>query len=54
MIEASIRDAKGDGASNLRIAAGDVISVEETPLTFALGTIQTFFRFGFSAALPLF
>lgn len=54
VIEASIRDAKGDGASNVRLAAGDVVSVEETPLTFAIGTIQTFFRFGFSAALPLF
>ena len=54
VIEASIREAKGDGPSNVRLAAGDVVSVEETPLTFALGTLQTFFRFGFSAALPLF
>ena len=54
VIEASMREAKAGGPSNLRLAAGDVVSVEETPLTFALGTVQTFFRFGFSAALPIF
>ena len=54
IIEASVREAKADSVSNLRLAMGDVVSVEETPLTFALGTLQTFFRFGFSAALPIF
>lgn len=49
---ASLRAAKQGGADNVRLAAGDVISVEETPLTATLGAIQTFFRVGFSAALP--
>lgn len=52
VITASVRDAKRGGASNLRLAAGDVVSVEETPLTFTVGTIQSFVRFGFSAAVP--
>ena len=54
VIEASIRDAKSDGASNLRLAAGDVVSVEETPLTFVFGTLQQMIRFGFSASIPMF
>ena len=49
VIEASIREAKSDGASNLRLAAGDVVSVEETPLTFMFVTLQQMIRFGFSA-----
>jgi hypothetical protein len=34
------------------LAPGDVVSVEETPLTFTVGTIQSFVRFGFSSAIP--
>jgi len=52
VIAASVRDAKRGGASNLRLAPGDIVSVEETPLTFTVGTIQSFVRFGFSAAVP--
>ena len=52
VIECSIRDAKRGGSANLVLAAGDVVSVEETPLTFTVGTIQNFIRVGFSAAVP--
>lgn len=52
VIDASIREAKMGGEANLELAAGDVVSVEETPTTFAVETIRTFFRVGFSAAIP--
>lgn len=54
VIEASIREAKLDGASNIRLAPGDVVSVEETPTTFVIGTMRDLFRFGFSSAIPGF
>src|SRR5262249_29553585 len=52
VIEASVRDAKRDGRSNIRLAEGDIVTVEETPLTFTVGTLREFIRFGFSAAIP--
>jgi len=52
VIEASIREAKRGGPANLLLAPGDVVSVEETPLTFTVSTIQNFVRFGFSSAIP--
>ncbi|MBI2478564.1 MAG: polysaccharide biosynthesis/export family protein [Planctomycetia bacterium] len=54
VIQASIRSAKGDTTSNIRLAPGDVVSVEETPTTFVLGTLKDFIRFGFSAGIPGF
>jgi polysaccharide export outer membrane protein len=54
VIEASVREAKRDGAANIRLAAGDVVSVEQTPLTFAVETINSFVRFGFTSAIPGF
>jgi polysaccharide export outer membrane protein len=53
-IEVSVAEAKRDAASNLRLASGDVISVEETPVTFVLETLQRFVRVGLSSSLPLF
>ncbi len=52
VIQASVSNAKRDTSSNIRLAAGDVISVEETPTTFVVGTIREFVGFGFSAAIP--
>ncbi|MCH5375674.1 MAG: polysaccharide export protein [Planctomycetes bacterium] len=52
VIQCSVRDAKRGGKANLLLAPGDVVSVEETPLTFTVGTIQSFVRFGFSSAIP--
>jgi len=54
VITASVQAAKSDSNSNIRLAAGDVVSVEETPTTFVVGTIRDFVRFGFSSALPGF
>lgn len=54
VIEASVRAAKEDANSNIRLASGDVVSVEETPTTFIVGTIRDFVRFGFSSAIPGF
>jgi len=53
-IKVSVREAKTSGESNLRLAAGDVVSVEETPLTFVVDTLSRFVRVGLSSSLPLF
>ncbi len=52
VIEASLSDARSGGPDNLRLAPGDIVSVEETPTTMVVQSIQSFFRFGFSAAVP--
>jgi len=52
VIAASVRDAKLGGPSNLRLAPGDIVSVEETPLTFTVGTIRSFVGIGFGASIP--
>ena len=51
VIQVSVRKAMREGGENLRLAPGDVVSVEETPVTAVLGTLQKFLRFGFSSAL---
>jgi len=52
LIAASMKEAKRGGPANLRLGPGDIVSVEETPLTFTVGTIRSFIRFGFSSAIP--
>lgn len=52
VIEASIKEAREGGQSNLMLADGDVVSVEETASTMVVQAVQTFFRVGFSAAIP--
>jgi polysaccharide export outer membrane protein len=54
VVKASVREAKRGGDANLRLAPGDVVSVEETPATFAVETLRDLVRFGFSAAVPFF
>jgi polysaccharide export outer membrane protein len=54
VIETSLSDAKHDDASNIRLAPGDVVSVEETPQTTMNYIITNIFRFGFAASVPLF
>lgn len=54
VIMASVRQAKADGQANLRLAPGDLVSVEETPVTFTVETLRSLVRFGFSAATPFF
>ncbi len=52
-ISASIRRAKRNPEENLRLAPGDVVSVEETPATM-LADVVNIVRFGVGATLPLF
>ncbi len=54
MIQASVRAAKSDPAANLRLAPGDVVSVEETALTFTLETFQRVIRMSLGAPLTGF
>lgn len=54
VIETGIREAKTRARANLLLAAGDVVSVEETPLTFTVETLRSFIRFGFTSAMPGF
>ena len=53
-IRTFVRQAKQDGKANIRLAPGDVVSVEETPLTFIIDTVRSFIRFGvgFSSGIP--
>lgn len=53
-IATSVREAKRGGDANLRLAAGDVVSVEQTPTTFVVDTLKSFIRFGFSSGIPGF
>jgi polysaccharide export outer membrane protein len=52
VIQTSIRDAKRQGHANVLLAAGDVVSVEETPATFTVEMLQSFIRFGFTSSIP--
>ncbi len=51
IIEASVREAQQDGNANLRLAAGDVVQVEETTTTFTLETLRNFVRLGVTTGL---
>ena len=52
VIETSVRQAKVNGAANVRLAPGDIVSVEETSATIVFDAFRNFLRFG--ATLPLF
>jgi len=52
LIEVSVKQAKRDRRSNLRLAAGDVMSVEDTPATFVYDLLKNFFRVG--STVPLY
>ena len=54
VINASVRQAKSNQTANVRLSPGDVVSVEETPLTFTLDTLRSFIRFGFTSGIPGF
>lgn len=54
VIEASISTAKQDGKENLRLQAGDTISVEQTPATAVVDSISKFFRLTFGVASTAF
>ena len=44
VIKASLSRAKRDGRENLRLTAGDLVSVEQTPATLVVDTITSLFR----------
>ncbi len=46
VIKVSMSAAKRDGIENLRLAAGDLVSVESTPATMLVDTVGKFFRIG--------
>jgi len=52
-IALNIESAKS-GQDNLLLAAGDTVIVEQTAATVVVEAVQTFFRFGFSGAIPMF
>jgi polysaccharide export outer membrane protein len=54
VVEVSVKTAKFDPAYNIRLAPGDVISVEETPVTMVVGTLRDFVRLGFTSGIPGF
>ena len=54
LIDTSVREAKQNAAANIRLAPGDLVSLEDTPITMAAQVFSGIFRFGFSAATPLF
>ncbi len=54
VIQVSLREAKTTGKGNLRLASGDIISVEQTWATGMYDTVNNFVRFGISGSVPLF
>lgn len=50
VIQTSIREATRDGDMNLKLAPGDIVSVEQTPATVLLDSIMLI-RFGLGASL---
>lgn len=53
VIEVSMRAAKKSGAENLKLAPGDIVSVEQTPSTILIDAIMLI-RFGVGASLGTF
>jgi protein involved in polysaccharide export with SLBB domain len=56
VIEVSIAEAKRNGRENLRLTAGDLVSVESTMTTMAVDTVAKFVRFavGVNGSLTAF
>ena len=52
-VACSVQEAKA-GRDNLRLAPGDTVMVEQNAATALVDVVQTFFRIGFSASLPMF
>jgi len=50
VIQASIAVAKRNGAENLRLAAGDTITIEQTPATAVVDTLSKLIRFSVGLA----
>ena len=54
VIEISVREAKLHGRGNLLLMPGDIVSVEQTPVTMVLDTIKTFVRFTVGSSVAFF
>jgi polysaccharide export outer membrane protein len=54
VIKLSLGKAKRDGEENLRLAAGDIVSIEQTPTTAIYDALNNFLRFGLSSSIPIF
>ncbi len=54
VIEVSVRKAKQDKDANILLADGDVVSLEETPVTIVLGALQQFIRIGVNGSMAVF
>lgn len=54
VVKASVREAKRNAKTNIRLTEGDVVSVEETALTFAVETLRSFVGLGFTSPIPGF
>lgn len=52
-IVASVRQAKLNPQANIRLAPGDVVSVEDTPITMLERAMRYFLRIGVSASVPV-
>ena len=50
VIQLSLREAKQNGRENLRLLAGDTVSIEQTPATVIVDTFTNFFRLSFGVA----
>jgi polysaccharide export outer membrane protein len=50
VIEARLSGAKRNGRENIRLAAGDVVSIEQTPATVVVDTLMSFVRVSFGVA----
>lgn len=53
-IKVSLRAAKNNPEVNIPLAAGDVVTVEETALTVGERLVRYFFRFGLTGSVSLF
>jgi polysaccharide export outer membrane protein len=53
-IKVSLQEAKKTPEQNLRLAPGDIVSVEQSPATVVSDAIGKVIRFGMSASVPLF
>lgn len=54
VIQLSIREAKANGAANILLAPGDVVSVEETPATVVVKAITDVIRIGIGGNMAFF
>lgn len=54
LIEISVKEAKENNSANILLADGDVVSIEETPLTLMLGVLNQFVRFGVNGSVRAF